>query len=61
MSVELACKFISETDSAVLVLLDDTAEEEWFPLSQVEEMHKNKAGVGSIVISEWLARKRGLR
>jgi len=60
MSFDLACTFVHETDNAVLVHDHATDEEIWFPLSQVEEMHRDKRGDGSIVVSDWIARQKGL-
>jgi hypothetical protein len=59
MSHELHCKFERETDSAVLVT-DDDGESIWFPLSQVESMHKDRNNVGTIVVSDWIANQKGL-
>ena len=60
MSHELPCRFVHETDNAVLVTDDDSGEEIWFPLSQVESMHRDKNGTGTIVVSDWIARQKGL-
>lgn len=60
MSFELACTFRHETDDAVLVYDHATDEEIWFPLSQVEEMHRDRNGNGSIVVTDWIARQKGL-
>ena len=60
MSYELACTFKRETDSAVLVFDHASEEEIWFPLSQVEEMHRDRDGRGSIVVTDWIARQKGL-
>ena len=60
MSFELACTFRHETDDAVLVYDQATDEEIWFPLSQVEEMHRDRNGNGSIVVTDWIARQKGL-
>jgi hypothetical protein len=49
-----------ETDKAVL-LIDDTGEEVWLPLSQVEEMHEAKDGTVRVVMSEWIAKQKGLK
>lgn len=53
-------KRLRETDNAVLIVDDDTDEEIWFPLSQVESMHFDRDGNGSIVVSDWIARQKGL-
>lgn len=60
MSVERAVLFKHETDNAVLVYDHESKEEIWFPLSQVEEMHHDKYGEGTIVVSDWIARQKGL-
>jgi len=60
MSFELACTFLRETDNAVLVYDHATEEQIWFPLSQVDEMHRDKNGKGSIVVTDWIAREKGL-
>lgn len=52
------CVRVRETDNAVLIEYDD--EEIWIPLSQVESMHFNKLGLGSIVITDWIAKQKGL-
>lgn len=57
---ELACKRKFEGPNAVLILDHATGEELWIPLSQVEEMHFNPQGEGTIVISAWIAKKKGL-
>jgi hypothetical protein len=59
MSHELHCIKERETDNAVLVT-DDDGESIWFPLSQVESMHFGKNGVGSIVVTDWIAKQKGL-
>lgn len=60
MSYELSCKFKRETDNAVLVYDYATEEEIWFPLSQVDSMHRDKNDVGTIVVTDWIAREKGL-
>jgi len=63
MSYEYFCIFKTETDSAVLVIDPDSGEELWIPLSQIESMHKsfkNPSGEGTIIMSDWIARKKGL-
>lgn len=49
-----------ETDNAVLVVDHESGEEIWFPLSQVDSMHFDKNGTGHIVVSDWIAREKGL-
>lgn len=60
MTFALACSFLRETDDAVLVHDHATDEDIWFPLSQVEEMHRDKRGDGTIVVTDWIARQKGL-
>lgn len=60
MSHTLDCAFKHETDAAVLVVDADSGEEIWFPLSQVESMHRDKNGNGSIVVSDWIAAQKEL-
>jgi hypothetical protein len=60
MSYEFACVFKHETYDAVLVYDPATEEEIWFPLSQVEELHHDKSGNGTIVVSDWIAKQKGL-
>ena len=60
MSYELACTFKRETDDAVLVFDHATEEDIWFPLSQVDSMHRDKNGNGTIVVSDWIAKQKGL-
>lgn len=60
MSYELSCRFLRETDAAVQVHDYATAENIWFPLSQVEQMHRDRNGHGTIVVTDWIAREKGL-
>ena len=56
---ELACQRQTETDNAVLVYDFVKDESHWIPLSQVESMHFDKEGNGRIVMTEWIAKKKG--
>jgi hypothetical protein len=58
MSVTVECVRKHETDNAVLIDVD--GEDVWIPLSQVESMHFDARGDGSIVISDWIAQQKGL-
>lgn len=58
MSVTVECVRKHETDNAVLIDVD--GEEVWLPLSQVESMHFDGKGSGTIVISNWIAQQKGL-
>lgn len=57
---EFACTFLGETDAAVKVYDHASEEEIWLPLSQVDSMHKGKDGVGTIVVTAWIAKQKGL-
>ena len=59
MSYTLECKFLKDTDAAVLVE-DDNGEQHWIPLSQIERMVKRPNGYGHIVMSDWIAKQKGL-
>lgn len=54
-------KILRVTDRALLVRLED-GEEDWFPLSQIADSGDYKAGdtKGTISITEWLAKEKGL-
>lgn len=63
MSYEIAVTFLRETDSAVLIHDPASDEEIWIPLSQVEEMHRPQGSFpksGTIIMSDWIARQKGL-
>lgn len=60
MSFELACKIKHETDAAVLVHDFVSGEDIWFPLTQVDSIHRDKNGNGTIVVSDWIAQQKGL-
>lgn len=57
---ELACRILHETDNAIQINDGTSDENLWIPLSQVEEIHRDKNGYGSIVMSEWIAKQKGL-
>ncbi|MDE2107418.1 MAG: hypothetical protein KGL39_60035 [Patescibacteria group bacterium] len=57
---EMSCIFITETDNAVLIEDPVTGDEHWIPLSQVDRMDKDKNKHGTIVMTEWIAKKKGL-
>lgn len=59
MSLELTGLVKHETDEALLFYDYDREEEIWFPLSQIEEIHRNPKGEGSIVVTDWIARQKG--
>lgn len=59
--VELAVeKFIRSTDKALLVRLADTGTDEWFPKSHIVEQDQDDAGHGTITVSRWIARQKGV-
>jgi hypothetical protein len=58
MSVTIECVRMYESENAVKIEVDDEAV--WIPLSQVESMHFDSRGHGSIVISDWIAQQKGL-
>ncbi len=57
---EMACHFVTESDKAVLIIDPASGEELWIPLSQIEEMHRDKNGDGRIVMTRWIAKQKGL-
>jgi hypothetical protein len=57
---ELACVKKAETENAVLIFDPVSDEDIWIPLSQIHEMHWNQKGEGRIVMTEWIAKKKGL-
>lgn len=58
MIVEGAIK--RESDNAIMLVLDNV-DEVWFPLSQVEKIHRSKDGRGDyLIVSDWIARKKNL-
>lgn len=66
MSYELACYFATETDNACLIVDPASGEEIWIPISQVDERHGKQdsdgkfIGEGTIKMSDWIAKKKGL-
>ena len=57
---ELACIFLHETDNAIQIEDPATGEILWIPFSQVEEVHRGPTKEGTIVMSRWIAEKKGL-
>ena len=57
---EIACYIKHETDNALLIVDPVSAEEIWLPLSQIEEIHRDKDSYGTVVMSRWIAQKKGL-
>ena len=60
MSYTLHCKKVRETDNAILVTDTDSGEQIWFPFSQVDSMHFDRDGKGTIVVTDWIAAQKGL-
>lgn len=66
MSYSLACRFLHETDAACCILDPASGEEIWLPFSTVLERHGKQdthgrfTGEGTIVMEDWVARKKGL-
>lgn len=59
MSTRVEGTRLRETDKAVLVELDE-GEEVWFPLSQVESMHFDGRDAGYLMVTDWIAKVKGL-
>ena len=60
MSFEYTCRKEGETDNAIKVYDYESCDTLWFPLSQVESMHFDAKGDGYIVLTDWIARQKGL-
>lgn len=61
MSVELYGWKVGESDLAVCFRDEETGEETWFPLSQVESMHfHQQTRKGSIIVTDWIAKQKNL-
>ncbi len=58
-TVCLPCRFLHETDNAVLIETEDE-EEHWIPFSQVEAMHHTHGDSGEIEMTQWIAQQKGL-
>lgn len=50
---------VRETDNAIL-LRTEAGEEVWVPLSQIDEIHRDRNGMATVVMSEWIAKQKGL-
>ncbi len=63
MSICIAGRIKHETDKAILFADHQSEEDVWLPLSQVDEIHREFDTHGSdrLVISDWIARQKGLR
>lgn len=66
MTYELACTFVGESDAACKIVDPASGEEIWIPFSQVEERHGKQDhhgkfyGEGTILMTNWIAKKKGL-
>lgn len=60
MSQEFSVRIQAETTNAILVHDFASESDIWIPLSQVDEIHRRKDGTATIVISDWIARVKGL-
>ena len=59
-SFELACEFIRETDNAILIKDPLNNTEHWIPISQMISRTVDKNGFGTIEMTAWIARKKGI-
>lgn len=50
--------FLRETDNAIFINLH--GEDLWIPLSQVKEIHRGPNGNNTLVVTAWIAKKKGL-
>lgn len=62
MSHRFQCKKVRESKSgnAILVVDVQSGEEIWFPFSQVISTHFDKSNDGEMVVSDWIAKEKGL-
>ena len=60
MSYEIACYIKYETDNAILIEDETLDEPVWIPLSQIDEIHRAKDGLATVVMTDWIARQKGL-
>ncbi len=58
-TVELAVKFTGAETELAYQIIDGDGVFQWIPFSQTVERH-NKGGNGTIVIYEWIAKKKGM-
>jgi len=57
---EMACQVMAETEKAIRIKDFATGELLWLPLSQIKEIHRDKFGIGTVVMTEWIAKQKGL-
>jgi len=55
--IEVECDIVSETDDAILLLIDD--EEIWFPLSQIKRIVRGNS-YDLITMTAWIAEQKGI-
>ena len=60
MGVEIEVTVLRETDKALLVMITESKEEIWLPRSQVVEGEIAVGDSGSLTITDWIAREKGL-
>ena len=60
MSQEFSVRIQAETTNAILIYDFASESDVWIPLSQVDEIHRQKDGTATIVVSDWIARVKGL-
>lgn len=63
VGIEVRCQVLQRTEKAVLVSILDTDQDMWFPKSQIitqDEGMDQVAATGSIWVTEWIAKQKGL-
>lgn len=60
--LEVRGRIMHETENAILFHVDTLERQEWFPLSQVDQIHREfpSFGYDRIVVSAWIAKKKGV-
>lgn len=61
MSHTIQCTVKTETEKALLVVDHDTGDQVWLPLSQVDKIVRDRDGKGSVTMTDWIAREKGLK
>lgn len=57
---QISCHIRHETDDAILLYDDASEQAVWIPLSQVDEIHRQKDNVAVVVMRRWIAAEKGL-
>ena len=59
---EVRGRIVHETTNAILFRIDALEREEWFPLSQVDQIHREfpSTGYDRLVVGAWIAKKKGV-